>query len=113
MATVDYWQGVWFTLDPSYALRPGDGDDWIYWGYNFGDAISVTAHPCCIFDPMPAPDLRQRIIAIENVQAEMNLTLDPGDPRLLGPEERRLFFTVRNVGQTPVDGYYIGYGRIH
>ena len=110
MATVDYWQLIWYATNTSDALRPGDPQDWVFWGYNIGDAISLSAHPCCTLSPTPEVDLRYQMLAIENVHLEMNL-IPAGGGQL--DEERRLFFTVRNVGQAPVGGYVIGFGPIH
>jgi hypothetical protein len=92
MASVSYWFGYWVSASPAEALAPGDSQDWIAWPYNSGDAISISASPL-----HPG---ESQILAVENVRLQ-------GD---IGG--RRIFFTVRNAGQSLVDGYGIGYSSI-
>ncbi|HKC24095.1 MAG TPA: hypothetical protein VKF32_05100 [Thermoanaerobaculia bacterium] len=93
MANVSYWLGTWLSAGPGDDLPPGATHDWIMWGFGYGEAISVSAHPV-----VGAPE--DRVLAVENVRIEG----DPGG--------RRMFFTVRNAGPSFVPGYGIGYGFI-
>jgi hypothetical protein len=92
MASVRYWFGYWMSASPAEALAPGDSQDWIAWPYNSGDAITISASPL-----HPG---ESQILAVENVRLQ-------GD---IGG--RRIFFTVRNAGQSLVDGYGMGFSYV-
>ncbi len=87
MANVSYMSGSWVSAGPAHDLAPGRSHSWISWGFGYGDALSVSAHPV-----VGAP-VGERILAVENVRVE-------GDP-----SGRRLYYTVRNAGPTSVPGY--------
>lgn len=93
MANVRYWLGTWVSSGPANDLHPGEAHHWVSWGFNYGDAMSLTAHPV-----IGAPV--ERYLAIEDVRIEG----DPGG--------RRLFYTVRNVGFSTIPGYGVGYAWI-
>lgn len=82
------WVGV-----GSDQLNPGQAHSWWMVGFNYGDAISVTAHP--VIGP---PVNRQ--LAVQDVRVQGTST------------GRTLLFTVRNVGPDPVPGYGVGFGLI-
>jgi len=95
MATVIAWSGSWTSSGGASDLKPGQAHNWTAWGFNYGDAIDVTAHPV-----VGAPGA-ERILEVQNLRAE-------GDPS----GGRRIFYTVRNVGTSSVPGYAIGYAWI-
>ena len=92
MANVSYWFGFWQSAGPDSDLLPGEVHNWIAWPINYGDALSVTA--------TPVQGGLEHILAVENVRMQSDQT------------GRRIFYTVRNVGQTAVPGYGVGYGYI-
>ncbi len=92
MAHVNHWTGFWQSAGPNNDLLPGNTHQWIAWPINYGDALSVTASP--------VQGGLQHVLAVENVQIQSDAT------------GRRIFYTVRNAGQTPVPGYAVGYGYI-
>ncbi|MDQ6898424.1 MAG: hypothetical protein M3072_02780 [Candidatus Dormibacteraeota bacterium] len=94
MATVQYAFGSWVSSGPGDDLQPGNAHDWSQWGggLGYGTANSVSAHP--------VQGGEEHILAVENVR----LQTDGGG--------RRTFYTVRNVGQTAVSGYGVGYSFI-
>jgi hypothetical protein len=94
MATVRYWFGTWVSASEDDALEPGDVHNWIAWPYNYGETVTVTANPL-------VSGSGEQILAVENVQIESSS--DGG---------RRIFYTVRNVGSTSVDGYGVGYSFV-
>lgn len=94
MANVSYFFGSWVSGGPQDDLAPGEAHYWFAWGFfDYGGAISLTAHPV-----VGAPV--ERRLAVENVFMEG----DPGG--------RRLYFSVRNIGNSSVPGYGVGYGTI-
>jgi hypothetical protein len=92
MANVWYWSGSWTSGGDGDDLGPGETHDWIMWGYNYGDAITLTAHPVGGAD--------ENILAIENVQIQAD------------GSGRRLFYTVRNVGSNFITGYAVGFAGV-
>jgi hypothetical protein len=93
LATVTYWFGWWVSAGVGDDLGPGETHNWIMWGFNYGDALSLSAHP------VTGPP-EERVLAVENVRIEG----DAGG--------RRLYYTVRNVGMSSVPGYGIGYAMV-
>jgi hypothetical protein len=93
MATVSHVFGSWVSAGPGHDFAPGATHGWIAWGYSYGDALSVTAHPV-------ARASVRRALAVENVRSETD------------GAARRLSFTVRNVGNAAIPGYGIGVGWI-
>jgi len=93
MATTSYWFGYWVSSD-EVGLKTGQEHNWIMWGFGYGDAVTVTAHPLNSF----AGD---SILMVKDVQVEA----DPSGGR-------RLYFTVRNTGPTRALGYGIGYSWV-
>jgi hypothetical protein len=93
MANVSYWAGSWASGGDGDDLGPGESHNWIMWGFDYGDAVSLSAHPV-----VGAPV--ERYLAVENTRIEAD------------PNGRRLYFTVRNVGQNSVPGYTIGYSWV-
>jgi hypothetical protein len=95
MASVTLLFGTWVSTGPGDDFEPGETHAWSAWGFSYGDAVSVTAHPI--------PDLAawaRRALIVENMHNE---TLRTGV---------RLIFTVRNVGSTPIQRYGLGVGWI-
>ena len=92
MANVRYWFGSWVSANEADALAPGGVHNWIAWPYNYGETITVTA------SPLQGGD--EQILAVENVQIEAD------------PNGRRIFYSVRNGGNTFVDGYGVGYSFV-
>jgi hypothetical protein len=95
MASVTLLFGTRVSTGPGDDFEPGETHAWSAWGYSYGDAVSVTAHP--------VPDLAawaRRALVVENIHTE---TLRTGV---------RLIFTVRNVGSTPIPRYGLGVGWI-
>jgi hypothetical protein len=95
MATVSHWFGSWVSGGPTDDLHPGQPHYWIFWGFNYGDALSLSAHAVA-----GNPNVGERILAVEDVRVEAD------------PSGRRLYFTVRNVGAASVPGYGIGYAMV-
>jgi hypothetical protein len=96
MANMSFFFGSWASSGPANDLPPGAAHGWIMWGFNYGDSVNVTAQPVqSVNEGGP-----EHILAVENVRMQT----DPGG--------RRLFFTVRNVGNTDVPGYGMGFGMI-
>ena len=91
MATVSHHFGSWVGGN----LLPGQAHHWIYWGFQYGDMLSVSAHAVA-----GDPTVGERVLAVQDVRVEAD------------PSGRRLYFTVRNVGAAPVPGYGMGIGRI-
>ena len=75
-------------------MLPGDVHSWIMWGFNYGDVVSVSAHPV-VGNPNA-----ERILAVENVHVEGNVG------------GRRLLFDVRNVGPDSIPGYINAYSWV-
>jgi hypothetical protein len=92
MANVVYWSGSWTSSGDDDDLYPGESHYWIAWGYNYGDAITITAHPVQGND--------EHILAVENVRIQA----DAGG--------RRIFYSVRNAGAAQVPGYAVGYAQV-
>lgn len=92
MATTSYAFFHSVNIGPAYDLYPGDGDGWEFWGgsFNYGDAISVSAHPVGLSSSLAVQDVR--------------ISSAPSGPILS--------FTVRNVGKRPVVGYGLGFAWI-
>ncbi|MCW5977550.1 MAG: hypothetical protein KIT09_05715 [Bryobacteraceae bacterium] len=93
MAKVSHFFSGWASSGPGNDMAPGQAHGWIMWGFGYGDAVSVSVHPV-----VGAPV--ERFLQVENVRIQ-------GDPA-----GRRLFFTVRNVGNSFVPGYGMGFGWI-
>ena len=92
MANVTYWAGSWASAGPDDDLVPGDTHSWITWPVNGDEAISISAHP--------VQGGLEHILAVENVQIES------------ASDGRRIFFTVRNAGESDVPAYIIGHAFI-
>lgn len=92
MANVSYWFGSWTSGGEADDLAPGDVHNWIAWPYDYGDAITVTA------TPLQGGD--EQILTVENVRIQA----DAGG--------RRIFYSVRNAGNTFVPGYGVGYSYV-
>jgi hypothetical protein len=60
-------------------------------GFQYGDALSVTAHPV-----IGNPNALHRVLTVENVRVDGT------------PTGRTLLFTVRNVGGFSIPGYGVG-----
>jgi hypothetical protein len=89
MASTSLYTGAWVSGGVTGPpLSPGQSHSWVYWGYTYGDGLSVTAHPVV--------SQTEAILQVENVQVEGD---DAGG--------RRLYFTVRNVGSHFTRGYAI------
>ncbi|WP_299590641.1 hypothetical protein [Mucilaginibacter sp.] len=98
MANISYWFGSWVSgweSGGSPDLRPGETHNWTFWGFKYGDAVSVTAHPVVLINY-----LEERVLNIENVRIEGDLS------------GSRLYFTVRNSGSNSVPGYGLGFSII-
>jgi hypothetical protein len=91
MANVDYWFASWVSNEGD-ELPPGGTHSWIAWPYTYGQTITVTA--------TPLQGGEEQILAVENVQ----LQADPGG--------RRIFFNVRNVGNSFIAGYGMGFSYV-
>lgn len=92
MANVNYWFGYWLAANVSDALAPGEVHDWIAWPYSYGEAVGISASAT---EPG-----EEHILAVENVRLQDDVN------------GRRMFFAVRNVGRSLVDGYGVGYSHI-
>lgn len=92
MATTNYWFGYWVSAEGG-DLNPGQAHSWIFWGFGYGDAVAVSAHPV-------TNNVDERILQVENVRVEA------------GSGGRRLFFTVRNAGVNSIPGYGMGFSMI-
>lgn len=88
MANVHYYFGNWTSAGPANDFLPGQVHRWIFWGFDYGDAVSITAHP--IIGPV------QRFLTVENIRTESH------------PNGRQMFFDVRNVGNEAMPGYGFG-----
>jgi hypothetical protein len=103
---LEYWVADWFGGWGKF-LQPGHHHDWVFWGYPTDSAVSVTAVVVGIPIPLTEPiDLSPQVLAVENIRSEVNLV-----PK--GAAERRLLFTVKNVGPRPVNQYHVNFGIIH
>jgi hypothetical protein len=91
MANVRYWFGSWVSAEGN-DLQPGDAHSWIAWPINYGEALSITASP--------VQGGVEYVLAVQDVAIQSD------------PNGRRIFFTVRNVGQNAVPGYGIGYSFV-
>jgi hypothetical protein len=94
MANVSYWFGSWVSSQGN-DLVPGDSHEWIMWGFNYGDAMSVSAHPVVLLNA-----LVERTLSVEDVRVESDLS------------GNRLYFTIRNTGSNSVPGYGMGFSMI-
>jgi hypothetical protein len=71
-------------------MAPGDVHGWVAYGdLQFGDVISIMAHPV-----VGDPNAPERVLQVENVQAE-------GTP----DGARRIIYSVRNAGPSSIPGY--------
>jgi hypothetical protein len=95
MATVYHAFGYWVSSGFEDVLAPGQAHDWIQWGWGleYGTANTITAHPLM--------GDAENVLAVENVRQQTD------------PNGRRQFFTVRNVGQSDIDGYGIGFSFVN
>ena len=91
MPNVNYFFASWSTTGNDF--YPGQSHSWMMWGFGYGDVVSVTAHPVA----GPAGD---RFLVVEDVKIEGDST------------GRRLYFTVRNVGNISMPGYGMGFSWI-
>jgi hypothetical protein len=87
MANVSRVFGSW--VGPDFA--PDERHYWSAWGFGYGDAVSVSAHP------VTGAPVGERILIVEDVRME-------GDPS----GDRRCYFTVRNAGASHMPGYGVG-----
>ncbi len=95
MATVNYASFSWFV--PGEYFPPGGIHNWWMTGFEYGDALSVTAHSVT-----GNPFHPHRILKVDDVRIDGT----PDEPRLT------LRFQVRNVGAYPTPGYAVGVGWI-
>ena len=92
MANVTYFFAYWVGAEGN-DLYPGQSHRWIMWGFNYGDALSVSAHPVA----GPAGD---RYLTVQDIQVEAD------------ESGRRFYFTVKNVGSVSIPGYGMGFSQI-
>jgi len=95
MATTNYWFGSWVSGAGQSDLYPNQSHGWVMWGFNYGDAVDVSAHPVVLLNAH-----EERVLQVLDVRIEGD---DTG---------RRLYFTVKNVGSNPVPGYGMGFSMI-
>ena len=97
MANTFYWSGAWVAGEYGYLddLAPGDSHSWLMWGFNYGDVVNAIAFPI-----VGDPNAGDRYLQVENARIE-------GDP-----SGYRFYFSVRNVGNSSVPGYAIGYSFV-
>jgi hypothetical protein len=87
-------QLIWW-LDGGWAgaqeMAPGDVHYWVAWGggLKFDDVITLMAHPV-----LGDPNAQERVLQVENVKAEGT-----------SDGTRRIYYSVRNVGQEWIPGY--------
>ena len=93
MPTTNYWFGSWVSAD-EVGLQPGQEHHWVMWGFGYGAAITVSAHPV-------NSDAGEQVLQVRDVRIES----DPSGGR-------RLFFTVRNTGPVRAIGYGLGYSWV-
>jgi hypothetical protein len=93
MATAHRAFFSWTSSGEGNDLGPGQAHGWWAVGFDYGDPITVTAHPVS-GAPWPYE------LAVESVRMQSN----PGGGTLL--------FRVRNVGTRPVPGYGVGFGWV-
>jgi hypothetical protein len=91
MANLYYWSTSWVSAEGN-DMAPGDSHWWWANPFNFGDAITLTAHPVT-----GNPNDPHRILTVENIRIDG--TPDGG---------RTLLFVVRNAGSTFIPGYIVG-----
>lgn len=95
MATVDRALFGW--VGPGTYFSPGESHEWWMTGFDYGDAVSVTAH------------------SVGGLYGEMHGVLQVDDVRVDRPRSGggpTLLFRVSNVGGTPVPGYGVAVGWI-
>ncbi len=95
MATTLYWFGSWVSGPGQAYLNPGAAHYWVLWGFEYGSAISVTAHSVVLVN-----ELVERTLTVEDVRVEGDNT------------GRRLYFTVRNTGSNATPGYGMGFSFV-
>ncbi len=62
-------------------LPPGAQENWVLWGFSWGDVVEITAHPFYLTGG------QDRKLAVLNIESEA------------APDgSRRIFFTVKNTG---------------
>jgi hypothetical protein len=82
MATVTYGPSGSSLND----LPPGGAENWVMWGFSWGDVVEITAHPLAWING------KDRRLAVSNVQSEA------------APDgSRRIFFTVTNIGSSDLN----------
>jgi len=64
-------------------LPPGAQENWILWGFNWGDVVEISAHP------FSWRDGQDRKLAVTDIMSEAALD-----------GSRRIFFTVKNSGKS-------------
>ncbi len=101
MATVRYWSGAWIGGGEDRYFSPGEIHSHVMWGFDLGDSISVTATPmglsyAGVLSITPFPTL-----SVEDIQVESDAS------------GNRLYFSVRNCGNTYLGAYSINFGFIN
>ena len=87
MPSTDVYTGYWTSgASSGPPLSPGQSHSWMYWGYAYGDGLSVTAHPVV--------SQTEAVLQVDQVRVQGD---DSGG--------RRLYYTVRNVGTHFTRGY--------
>jgi hypothetical protein len=93
MATTHYWFGSWTSADET-GLQPGQEHHWAMWGFGYGDAVTVSAHPV-------TSSVGEQILQVKDTRIETDSS-----------GGRRLYFTVRNTGPVRAIGYGLGYSWV-
>jgi hypothetical protein len=82
MTTVIYGPSGFSTND----IYPGQAENWVLWGFGWGDVVEISAHP---FSWSGGND---RTLAVTDIRSEA------------APDgSRRMFFTVRNMGNSTLN----------
>jgi hypothetical protein len=82
MATVIYGPSGFSVND----IFPGQAEGWVLWGFNWGDVVEITAHPFAWING------RDRSLTVTDIVSEA------------APDgSRRIFFTVRNTGNSTLN----------
>jgi hypothetical protein len=92
MANQYYWSASWVSAE-NEDMAPGEVHLWWANPFQFGDSISLTAHPVA-----GDPTAPHRVLAVEEVRIDRVPDADGGT----------LLFSVRNVGNTLIPAYIIG-----
>jgi hypothetical protein len=82
MATVIYGPSGTSVND----ISPGDEESWVLWGFSWGDVVEVSAHP------FSWREGKERTLTVSNLVSEA------------APDgSRRIFFTVKNTGDSTLN----------